>query len=508
MAIARLSVKVGARGKAAAHAAYIAREAAYARRGDAEAVGVGNMPTWAQSSPQAFWVAADANERSNGSAYREFEIALPRELTPEQRRELVDGFVRQELGQVHAYQWAIHNPPALDGGEQPHVHLMFSERRNDGHDRDADTYFRRYNAKAPEAGGAKKGWGERPGEKLTRQERAAELARLRDRWETACNAALDRAGVAERIDMRSLEQRGIRRKPEPKQSPKRWNSRAGRALIQDLRAARSAFDGARDKLRELMPAGPRAEIAKLLGADKKVSRGIYEKMPLDKLRALVAKKPPTMQQQIDADPRLRELRGAQMDAQNKLRELAARRQIAAGAAAAARKIETEYRLNNAWRAGLHDRGVQPVKVLADAAEKQRQAAEQLAELAPEIAAQQQAADAAKVAATERQAALIDTLTEPTAEAQRKHANAAATFQRREALDALVREISDAAREGRQARTPEAVRLLERMREAQALGSGKEMEERRTIEAALADKPEAVASLREALGIERGHDRQR
>lgn len=491
---------------------YITRQGQFAARLEAgeklEAVGAGNLPAWANGDAAKFWRAADlgevARKGSRAQVYREWEIALPREMTPDQRRALVEAFIAQEFGQPGRqcpYSYAIHNPPAADGQEQPHVHVIFSERALDGKDRTPETYFN--NAKRKIDGGARK-----INQGLSGGERTKMLRELRLRWGDACNFALERAGSAARIDMRSLAERGERRRPEPKQGPKRWNSRGGRALVLELRAARAAFDGARDKLRELMPSGPRAEIAKLLGADKKVSRGVYDKMPLDKLRALVAKKPPTLQQQIDADPQLREARGAQMEAQNKLRELAALRQIAADAAAVARKIETEYRLNNAWRAGLHDRGVQAVKVLADAAEKQRQAAEQLAELAPEIAAQQQAADAAKVAATERQAALIDTLAEPTNEAQRKHANAVATYQRREALDALVREVSDAAREGRQARTPEAGRLLERMREAQALGTGKEMEERKLIESAFADKPEAVAALRDALGIERGHDRQR
>ncbi|MGC9237939.1 MAG: MobA/MobL family protein, partial [Thiomonas sp.] len=136
MAIARLSVKVGKAGKAAAHAAYIAREGRYTsrlERGEKlEAAESGNMPAWARENPVLFWEAADAYERKNGSTYREFEIALPRELTPDQRAALVRDWVRQELGDRHVYQWAIHVPKASDGESQPHVHLMFSERQCDG----------------------------------------------------------------------------------------------------------------------------------------------------------------------------------------------------------------------------------------------------------------------------------------------------------------------------------------------------------------------------------------
>ncbi|MGK3681372.1 MobA/MobL family protein, partial [Escherichia coli] len=42
-----------------------------------------------RDNPSHFWQAADQFERANGSTYRELEIALPRELTPEQRLELV-----------------------------------------------------------------------------------------------------------------------------------------------------------------------------------------------------------------------------------------------------------------------------------------------------------------------------------------------------------------------------------------------------------------------------------
>ncbi len=51
------------------------------------------MPAWAAHNPSEFWKAADAFERANGCTYREIEIALPRELNPAQRLELVRAFV-------------------------------------------------------------------------------------------------------------------------------------------------------------------------------------------------------------------------------------------------------------------------------------------------------------------------------------------------------------------------------------------------------------------------------
>ncbi|MBA0921372.1 MobA/MobL family protein [Escherichia coli] len=161
-------------------------------------------------------------------------------------------FVRQEIGDRHAYQWALHVPTAADGGEQPHFHLMFSERQVDGIDRDPEQYFKRYNAKAPEKGGARKGYGPSAGQTLTKAERAAELKELRGRWEAMCNAHLERAGVEQRIDMRSHAERGTGLEPERKQLPSAWRGE-GRAQVIEFRAARAEVAQAAAELRRAVP---------------------------------------------------------------------------------------------------------------------------------------------------------------------------------------------------------------------------------------------------------------
>ena len=70
-------------------------------------------------------------------------------------------------------------------GENPHAHLMISERANDGIERSREQWFRRYNAKAPEKGGAKK----------SRTMMSREWVKdTREAWERAGNEALERAG--------------------------------------------------------------------------------------------------------------------------------------------------------------------------------------------------------------------------------------------------------------------------------------------------------------------------
>lgn len=246
MAISHLSVKVGQTGKAGPHAAYIAREGKYADRLEKgerlEATEAGNLPAWAQASPQEFWNAADLHERKNGTTYREFEISLPRELAAADRLALVREFIQQELGDRHAYQFAIHCPTAVDGKEQPHAHIMFSERQRDGIERDPAQYFKRHNAKAPEKGGAKKGWGEYAGQTRNKDERAADLKALRQRWEQTCNAALERAGQTARVDLRSHAERGINLPPERKMRPSEWRTR--KAEVIEFRQARAELSKA------------------------------------------------------------------------------------------------------------------------------------------------------------------------------------------------------------------------------------------------------------------------
>lgn len=253
MAIPRLSMKAGKPGAAGAHAAYISRQGEYANRLERgeklEATEDGNMPRWAMHNAQEFWKASDQYERKNGSTYREMEIALPRELLPEQRIELVREWVAQEIGDRHVYQWAIHNKSAADEGEQPHVHLMFSERQVDEIERDPDLYFKRYNAKQPEKGGARKEYGNVDPAlkgKERKAARAAALKELRGRWGDLCNVHLERAGLSERIDMRSYREQGIDRQPERKMRPSEW--REEKAQVIEFRAVRRELEAAQSEL--------------------------------------------------------------------------------------------------------------------------------------------------------------------------------------------------------------------------------------------------------------------
>jgi hypothetical protein len=87
------------------------------------------MPEFAREDPHSFWHAADAFERKNSRAYTELQIALPRELEPEERHALAREATRELLGErcLHdggayaacqgQHRAAIHAPDVLGTGD-------------------------------------------------------------------------------------------------------------------------------------------------------------------------------------------------------------------------------------------------------------------------------------------------------------------------------------------------------------------------------------------------------
>ena len=196
MAIYHLDVNTGSRIKwqsARAKFQYVGREGKYEKDGDElEYSKSGNMPEWAQDDPQKYWEAADEHERVNGRLYVQVEFALPRELNERERQEVAASFSERLTGPERLpYTLAVHR----GGGGNPHAHLMVSERGLDGIERPTEQWFKRYNAKHPEKGGARKT------ESLVGQEG---VSRTREAWAQEANRALEQSGSPERIDHRSL----------------------------------------------------------------------------------------------------------------------------------------------------------------------------------------------------------------------------------------------------------------------------------------------------------------
>ena len=292
-----LSQKIGYAGKAGLHARYILRIGDYAPGGskskgleDLEATASGNMPAWAVVNPTYFWLAADVGEvatgvntrpllddkgkalrgqdgkvikveqKNRGQVYKEVEVALPRELDSVQRLALVKHWIAQELGDRHAYTFAIHIKKAkLDLGNQPHLHLMYSERLLDGTARDPDQYFRRYRPKNPHKGGCQKA-----SSRNTPQQNKDELQARRKRWAELQNEHLQAAGFYQRVDHRSNKARGILEVPERHLGPRALDRQRAEVLAERelkalVRIAKEEFYSAQMEVDMEMQAWAEAE---------------------------------------------------------------------------------------------------------------------------------------------------------------------------------------------------------------------------------------------------------
>jgi hypothetical protein len=176
----------------------------YRRKGGVEAAeillpnGVAGA-TWAQDR-EALWNAAEAAEgRPDSRVAREYEVALPSELTPAQRLELTREF-GQELAERFgvAVDFAIHQPHREGDVRNHHAHILTTTR------------------KVGEAGLLDKATPELSDTKRMKKNLGrskAEVNELRKRWAELANAALARHGYESRIDHRSHAAQGIDRRP-------------------------------------------------------------------------------------------------------------------------------------------------------------------------------------------------------------------------------------------------------------------------------------------------------
>ena len=216
MAIYHLNMKAGnkgAGGSAGKHSRYIMRTGPYEDdRGELIYTHSENMPAFAAEHPAAFWDAADQFERANGTVYREIEVALPEELSLEQQTALALEFaetVSHTSDGATPYTLAIHSQDR-DNENKRHAHIMFSDRVITGnYEKPASTFFKRYNAKYPEKGGARKTEERRSGRKVQEPitgdyDTVQWTDYIRPLWQNHANDALQAAGSAERIDHRTL----------------------------------------------------------------------------------------------------------------------------------------------------------------------------------------------------------------------------------------------------------------------------------------------------------------
>lgn len=142
-------------------------------------------------SRQELWNAAEmAEKRKDARTAREWEVALPSELGPEERRDLAVGFARELAARYGcAVDVAVHAPGKEGDHRNHHAHLLATTRRvEDG------------------------SLGEKVEIELSDKKRLSlglgqgrqEIEQVRALWAEKTNQALERQGHEQRIDHRSL----------------------------------------------------------------------------------------------------------------------------------------------------------------------------------------------------------------------------------------------------------------------------------------------------------------
>lgn len=166
----------------------------YTRKGgveSAELVLPAGAPEWA-ADRAALWNAAEqAETRKNSTVAREFEIALPEELSPAERQRLARDLAR-EIVERHgcAADVAIHAPGKEGDNRNHHAHILLSTRRL-----------------GPE------GFTEKTRELDDQKTGPQIVTQWRERFASLQNERLREAGIEARVDHRTLEAQGIDREP-------------------------------------------------------------------------------------------------------------------------------------------------------------------------------------------------------------------------------------------------------------------------------------------------------
>jgi len=146
-----------------------------------------NAPAWAHDREQLWNEVEFSEKRKNSTVAREIIMALPHELSPAARAELVLKFVH-ELVKRHGFgaEVCIHLPDGNGDNRNHHAHILLTTRKleKDG-----------FTDKIRELDAAKTG--------------AAIITEWRARWATLQNEALQLAGVDARVDHRTLAAQGI-----------------------------------------------------------------------------------------------------------------------------------------------------------------------------------------------------------------------------------------------------------------------------------------------------------
>ncbi|MFF2324108.1 Ti-type conjugative transfer relaxase TraA [Agrobacterium sp. NPDC058088] len=148
----------------------------------------------------ALWNAAEfAEKRKDARVAREFEIALPHELSPEGRLKAARAFARDLANRYGAaVDFAIHSPSEHGDIRNYHAHVLMTTRQLGRTRLGEKTYLEHKNARLLAHGMATTDM---------------QLRDIRQSWEGIANRQLQREGLDVRIDHRSHVERGLELSP-------------------------------------------------------------------------------------------------------------------------------------------------------------------------------------------------------------------------------------------------------------------------------------------------------
>jgi len=159
---------------------------------------------WASDRSRLWNAAERAETRSNSRVAREYLVALPVELSIDQRLTLVRGFSRELADRYQfAVDLTIHAPRDYPDSDPRnfHAHLLATTREVTVEGLAAKTELEQSDAN-----------------RLRRGLKPAihELFHVKERWAAVTNEALREAHIAAHVDHRSLAAQGIDREPRPR----------------------------------------------------------------------------------------------------------------------------------------------------------------------------------------------------------------------------------------------------------------------------------------------------
>jgi len=152
--------------------------------GHTEILAPANSPIWVGDRSQLWNSVEESEKRKDSQLAREFEVSIPKELTPEQGRELVKNFAQENFVDRGMVADICHHD---EDGKNPHAHILLTTREisSDGF------------------GKKNRDWNDKN-----------LLKDWRKNWEESANQSLKKNGHSERIDHRSLAAQGVDREPQ------------------------------------------------------------------------------------------------------------------------------------------------------------------------------------------------------------------------------------------------------------------------------------------------------